>query len=201
MVQKLDRAFYTQADVVGISKALLGKFLVTCIDGVLCSGMIVETEAYCGATDKACHAHLNKRTKRTEVMFREGGCAYVYLCYGVHALFNIVTNVQNHADAVLLRAIEPSEGIDAMLHRRKMQSVKRNLTAGPGLLSQAMGIKTQHYGIDLTGDTIWIEDRSLSLGEEAISASPRVGIGYAEEDALLPWRFRIKGNHWCSPAK
>ncbi len=201
MNQKLGSKFYQQTDVVAISKTLLGKFLVTSFDETLCSGMIVETEAYCGATDKACHAHLNRRTQRTEIMFGAGGYAYIYLCYGIHALFNIVTNVEGNADAVLIRAIEPVEGMEAMLYRRKMQTVKKKLTAGPGLVSQALGINTKHYGTDLTGECIWIEDRGINVSENEILASPRVGIGYAEEDALLPWRFRIKGNPWCSPAK
>lgn len=201
MNHKLTQDFYLQTDVVNISQSLLGKFLVSYFDGNLCSGMIVETEAYCGATDKACHAHLNRRTKRTEVMFRQGGCVYTYLCYGIHTLFNIVTNIEGNADAVLIRAIEPVEGIETMLHRRKMQSAKRNLTAGPGLLSQAMGFKTAHYGTPLTGNTIWIEDRNINITEENVVASPRVGVDYAEDDALLPWRFRIKDSPWSSPAK
>jgi DNA-3-methyladenine glycosylase len=201
MNYKLDKAFYTQPDVVSISKQLLGKCLVTHIDNQICKGIIVETEAYCGATDKACHAHLNRRTKRTEIMFQEGGKAYVYLCYGIHSLFNIVTNTEGNADAVLIRAVEPIEGIEAMLQRRKMTKANTRLTAGPGVMSKALGISTHHYGTALTGNQIWIEDQGTVISENEIIASPRVGIDYAEEDALLPWRFRIKGNKWTSPAK
>lgn len=198
---KITKEFYENEDVVDVAKQLLGKLLCTNIDGVFTSGKIVETEAYCGATDKACHAHLNRRTKRTEIMFGEGGHAYVYLCYGIHALFNIVTNKKGSADAVLIRAIEPVDGIEAMLERRKMDKTAYRLTAGPGILSQALGIDTSHYGTDLAGNLIWLEDHKVIVDNNEIISSARVGIDYAGEDALLPWRFRIRGNKWCSKAK
>lgn len=198
---KLPQQFYERPNVVQISRELLGKYLFTHLDGVLCGGAIVETEAYAGRVDKACHAHLNRRTRRTEVMFGPGGRAYVYLCYGIHALFNIVSNEPGEADAVLVRAIEPTVGLEAMCVRRKMAKVAYRLTAGPGVMSQALGIGTQHNQTDLQGDLIWIEDRGMVLGPEEIVASPRIGIGYAQEDALLPWRFRIQDNPWCSPAR
>lgn len=201
MATKLPRSFYTRDNVVQISRELLGKYLVTHIDGIRTSGMIVETEAYDGARDKACHAHLNRRTNRTEVMFHQGGVAYVYLCYGIHHLFNIVTNEEDRADAILVRAIEPEEGTEEMMLRREMNSLKPNLTAGPGSMSKALGIRTGHYGQSLLDDTIWVEDRGVVIPDDQIIASPRVGIDYAEEDALLPWRFRIKGNKWTSKAK
>ncbi|CAN5190482.1 DNA-3-methyladenine glycosylase [soil metagenome] len=197
---KLPREFYTRADVVQISKALLGKYLFTRIDGNLSSGIIVETEAYCGRGDKACHAN-NKRTPRTEVMYAAGGKAYVYLCYGIHHLFNVVTNEEGSADAVLIRALEPVHGLDWMLLRREYPQLKPALTAGPGAMSAALGITTKLYGQDLLGDTIWIEDHGMKVKEADIIASPRVGVQYAEEDALRPWRFRIKGNTYTSPAK
>lgn len=197
---KLPRDFYTRADVTLISQELLGKYLFTNIGGHLTAGMIVETEAYCGRGDKACHAN-NKRTPRTEVMYGDGGHAYVYLCYGIHHLFNIVTNVEGTADAVLIRAVEPVEGMDWMLSRRNMAQPKTTLTAGPGSLSAALGITTKHYGQDLLGDTIWVEDRGIDVAQQDIIASPRVGVAYAGEDALRPWRYRIKGNKWTSPAK
>jgi DNA-3-methyladenine glycosylase len=195
---KLPLEFYRQPDVVAIAQALVGKYLVTCLDGELTSGQIVETEAYCGATDKACHAHL-KRTKRTEVMFHAGGVAYVYLCYGIHRLFNIVTNQAGLADAVLVRAVAPAEGLPTMLARRGLAQAARKLTAGPGALTQALGIGLAHYGADLTGLEIWLEDRGGP--PPALIASPRVGVGYAGDDARLPWRFRAQGSPWCSPAK
>lgn len=197
---KLTRDFYTRADVTQISQELLGKYLFTNIGGQITAGMIVETEAYCGRGDKACHAN-NKRTPRTEVMYAEGGKAYVYLCYGIHHLFNIVTNVEGTADAVLIRAVEPVEGIDWMLLRRNMAKPKTTLTAGPGSLSAALGITTKYYGQDLLGDTIWVEDHGIIVAPQDIIASPRVGVAYAGEDALRPWRYRIKGNNWTSPAK
>jgi DNA-3-methyladenine glycosylase len=190
--------FYRQPDVVAVAQALVGKYLVTCVGGELTSGQIVETEAYCGATDKACHAHL-RRTKRTEVMFRAGGVAYVYLCYGIHRLFNIVTNQEGLADAVLVRAVAPAEGLPTMLARRGLAQVAPRLTAGPGALAEALGIGLVHYGTDLTGPEIWLEDRGGPA--PALVASPRVGVDYAGEDALLPWRFRAQGSPWCSPAK
>lgn len=200
-MQKLDRAFYQQPSVVHISQQLLGKYVCTQLPGGYTSGLIVETEAYCGASDKACHAHFNRFTNRTRIMFGPAGHAYVYLCYGIHSLFNIVTNVDGMADAVLVRAIEPAEGLETMLQRRNMQKADYRLTAGPGTMAQAMGIGRQQNGADLTGDSLWIEDRGIMVPASQVVDSPRVGIDYAEGDALLPWRFRIKGNPWCSRAK
>lgn len=200
-MQKLDRSFYLRADVIQIAKDLLGKYLFTNIEGKITAGKIVETEAYCGKTDKACHAYLNRYTHRTKIMFEEGGRAYVYLCYGMHSLFNVVTNVKGEADAVLIRAIEPVEGIATMLQRRGLDRLKPQLTAGPGALSQALGITQKHYGEILWGDTIWIAENQLAKENFEILTSTRVGIAYAQEDAYLPWRFRIKGNLWVSKAK
>lgn len=198
----LDKAFYQRGDVVLISRELLGKYLFTKIEGSLAGGMIVETEAYSHVNDKACHSHLNRRTSRTEVMFWPGGIAYVYKVYGFHYLFNIVTNVENKADAVLIRAIEPVLNVEVMQRRRNLSRMVPQLTAGPGMLTQALGITKVHYGIPLTtGEQIWIEDRDLVISSEEIMVSPRVGIDYAGEDALLPWRFRIRGNRWTSKAK
>ena len=199
--KKLPKSFYTRSDVVQIARELLGKYLVTDINDKITVGKIVETEAYCGATDKACHAHLNKKTNRTKIMFEEGGVAYVYLVYGMYKLFNIVTNEYGKADAVLIRAVEPIEGIETMLERRKMEKIKRNLTAGPGIMSIAMGIHLSDYGQNLTENRIWIEDRNEKIIKNQIIASARVNIDYAEEDKDLPWRFRIKDNKWTSPAK
>ena len=208
--KKLPKSFYTRSDVVQIARELLGKYLVTDINDKITVGKIVETEAYCGASDKACHAHLNKKTERTKIMFEEGGVAYVYLVYGMYKLFNIVTNEYGKADAVLIRAVEPIEGVETMLERRKMEKIKdkdgklklkRNLTAGPGVLSIAMGIDLFDYGQDLTENRIWIEDRREIIEENEIIASARVNIDYAQEDKDLPWRFRVKNNKWTSPAK
>ncbi|WP_436517451.1 DNA-3-methyladenine glycosylase [Ekhidna sp. To15] len=192
--EKLPRSFYQRTDVVQIAKDLLGKVLVTHVDGVLTAGKIVETEAYCGRGDKACHAN-NKRTPRTEIMYSDGGTAYVYLCYGIHHLFNVVTNVEGMADAVLIRALEPIQGIDAMNERRNFTKAK--LASGPGTLAQAMGIHVKMSGVDLCEDQIWIVDND---GEEKldIQSDTRIGVEYAEEDALKPWRFLIAGNKFVS---
>lgn len=198
---KLPLSFYEREDVVQIARELLGKVLCTYFDGVLTKGIIVETEAYNGRTDKASHAFFAGKTKRTEIMFGRGGFSYVYLCYGIHHLFNIVTNKENYADAVLIRAIEPLEGIDQILQRRNKTKLERSVGGGPGIVSKALGITTEHYGLDLAGDKIWVEDHQNEILNDQIVASPRVGVDYAEEDALLPWRFRIKDNAFTSPAK
>ena len=199
---KLPKSFYTRTDVVQIARDLLGKYLMTNIDGKITGGMIVETEAYRGADDKACHAYPNKKTKRTEIFFNEGGLAYVYLCYGIHHLFNITTGPANQADAVLIRALQPEKGIETMLKRRKMSRLKTNICAGPGCLTQALGIKTSsHYGKDLTKNIIWLEDWRYIPKEDEIITGPRIGIAYAEEAIYFLWRFRIKDNKWVSKAK
>ncbi|WP_224998910.1 DNA-3-methyladenine glycosylase [Cesiribacter sp. SM1] len=200
-MSKLPQSFFTRPDPVQISRELLGKNLFTKIDNILTGGIIVETEAYNGRTDRACHAHLGRRTKRTEIMYRQGGVAYVYFTYGMHHLFNIVTNEEGKADAVLIRAIEPTEGIEEMMLRRGLDKPEYRLTAGPGVLCQALGIKREHYGEDLQGNKIWLEDQNLNIPDRDIITGPRVGIAYAKEDALLPWRFSIRNNPWVSRAK
>ena len=201
MPTKLTHIFYERDNVVQIAQDLLGKVLCTNFDGKLTKGIIVETEAYSGLNDKACHAHFDKKTNRTHIMYGRGGHAYIYLCYGIHHLFNIVTNEKGLADAVLVRGIEPLEGINFILHRRKKNKLDRSVGGGPGIVSQALGIKTVHYGTDLLGDIIWIEDHKKTVRKDQIIASPRVGVDYAEEDTFLPWRFRIKNNLYTSPAK
>jgi DNA-3-methyladenine glycosylase len=195
---KLPQSFYLGSDVVAISKKLLGKYLFTSIDGLVSGGFIVETEAYNGAIDKASHAYGNRRTKRTEVMFEEGGVAYVYLCYGIHEMLNVVTSAEGHAQAILIRAIEPTEGIETMLLRRNMHKVKPNITAGPGSVAKALGIDRRLNGISLQGDALWIEDRGISFSDDQVAAVPRIGVAYAGQDALLPYRFYVKGNPFVS---
>lgn len=198
---KLQSSFYSRSDTLQVSKELLGKHLVTQFDGLRTSGMIVETEAYLGKEDRACHAWNGRRTARTEVMYAPGGTAYVYLCYGIHHLFNVVTHAADVPHAVLIRAVEPVDGLPEMLRRRKKTRLERSLTAGPGALSGALGILTSHTGLSLLGDQIWLEDHGYSWSEEDVVASPRVGVGYAGEDALLPYRFRLRHSVWTSPAK
>lgn len=194
--ENIPKSFYQRDDVVTIAQELLGKYVFTNIDGNLTGGKIVETEAYCGRNDKACHA-FGKRTPRTEVMYQNGGVAYVYLCYGIHHLFNIVTNVEGYADAVLVRAIEPVCGIEAMQHRRGAKVKQRKLTAGPGTLSQALGIQNGMSGTELDGNLLWV---ASAAGVEApqMQIDRRIGVDYAGEDALLPWRFMIAGNPYIS---
>ncbi|WP_445664476.1 DNA-3-methyladenine glycosylase [Fodinibius sp. AD559] len=197
--QKLSLSFYQRQDVVSIARELVGKVLCTRIgDAPLTSGIITETEAYCGRGDKACHANNGTRTDRTETMYRAGGIAYNYLCYGIHHLFNVVTNVENKADAVLIRAVQPFDGKNKMLQRRNKQDVNPSLTAGPGRLTQALGITTGLDGTDLTQNTIWIEDREIAFSESALVATERVGVDYAEEDAKLSWRFYPQESKWIS---
>jgi DNA-3-methyladenine glycosylase len=188
---KLPSAYYVRDNVVEISRDLLGKVLCTYIDGKFTAGIITETEAYAGITDRASHAYGGRRTARNEVMYHEGGKAYVYLCYGMHHLFNVVTNVEGVPDAVLIRGIFPIDGISVILKRRKAKSLIKNLTTGPGKVSAALGIHTGLNGLSLSENTIWIEDRGLSFADEDVHIGPRIGIDYAGKDALLPYRFFV----------
>jgi DNA-3-methyladenine glycosylase len=200
-MEKLPLSFYQHDDVLELSRLLLGKYLMTAFDGIQTGGMIVETEAYRGPEDRASHAFGNRKTKRNSVMYEEGGVCYVYICYGLHHLLNVVTHREGVPHAVLIRAIEPKVGIETMLKRRGKEKVIRSLTAGPGALAQALGITRNHNGISLTGDVIWIEDHGVAVPNKEIVASPRIGVAYAGEDASLPWRFRIKNNPWTSQTK
>jgi DNA-3-methyladenine glycosylase len=191
----LSESFYQRQKVVTIARDLLGKVLVTRIQGQITAGLIVETEAY-SWRERGCHAYNQRRTARNEVMFGPGGRAYVYLCYGIHHLFNVVTNEADRAEAVLVRAIEPADGVDIMLRRTDSERLNR-LTSGPGKLTRALGISRQHNGYSLLGDNIWLED-GVVLKPRMIDASPRICIGYAGEDARLPWRFTVRGNSWVS---
>ncbi|MFA6057813.1 MAG: DNA-3-methyladenine glycosylase [Taibaiella sp.] len=197
-MDKLGTAFYQQEDVVKTAKQLLGKTLVTQLDGVRTSGIITETEAYAGVNDKASHAWNNRRTKRTEIMYMPGGVAYVYLCYGIHYLFNVITNVADVPHAVLIRAIEPVDGIDMM--RVRYGKTPPLFTAGPGSLSKALGINSLLNGESLTGDKVWVEDAG-EIPEDKILTGSRVGVSYADDDAYLPYRFSIKNNKWVSKGK
>lgn len=188
---KLPHSYYTHHDVLFLSKDLLGKYLMTNLGGVVTGGMIIETEAYSGPEDRASHAYGNRKTKRNAIMYEKGGVSYVYRCYGIHALFNVVTNEAGIPHAILIRAIHPEIGIEKMLERRKQSHVTKRLAGGPGTLTQALGIDTIHNGLPLTGHEIWIEDRGVKVKKKDIIASPRIGVDYAGEHALLPWRFQI----------
>lgn len=183
-----------------IARELLGKVLCTKMNGQTSSGIILETEAYAGNTDRASHAFGGRRTKRTEIMYSVGGTAYVYLCYGMHHLFNVVTNEKNIPHAVLIRAIKPIDGTKIILKRRSvtphsplfMERERRNsMCNGPGTVSQGLGIKTFHTGTDLLGKKIWIEDRGIKIQKRDIIKNPRIGVDYAGTDALLHYRFTL----------
>lgn len=193
---KLDEGFYQRTNVVVIARELLGKVLFTRIRNKTTAGIIVETEAY-SRKEKGCHAYGNRMTKRNEIMFGPGGYAYVYLCYGIHNLFNIVTNEANVADAILIRALEPVEGIGLMMQRMQVSNHSR-ITSGPGKLTKALGIDRSLNGAWLMDGKVWVEDAGHTIKKADIMASERIGIDYAGEDAKLPWRFTIKGNHWVS---
>lgn len=192
---KLERSFYTRSNVVTVARELLGKVLSTKINGLTTSGMIVETEAY-SEKEKGCHAYKGM-TRRNAVMYDDGGVAYVYLCYGIHQMVNVVTNAKGIADAVLIRALEPLTGIDVMMERMRVKHDKR-ITSGPGKLTRALGIDKSFNGKSLAGKELWIEDCGMEISASQIIKSTRIGIDYAGDDALLPWRFTIKGNEWIS---
>ncbi|SDL27662.1 DNA-3-methyladenine glycosylase [Catalinimonas alkaloidigena] len=202
MFPRLPRSFYTRDDVVQLARELLGKYVFTRFGGELTGGRIVETEAYHGRDDIATQKHLAKGHARTQLLYREGGLLYIYAVYRIHHLFNIVTNREGLADTVLIRALQPTDGVATMLQRRQMTEVKRNLTAGPGVMTQSLGLSKAHFGTDLvTSPDVWLEDRHASVPDAQIVAGPRVGIPYAEEHIDLPWRFSVRDSPWVSPAK
>lgn len=194
---KLSDTFYKRKDVVKIARELVGKALFTNVNGIVTGGMIVETEAY-SWKEKGCHAYGSKKTQRNAVMFERGGSTYVYLCYGMHHLFNIVTNQPGIPEAVLIRAIEPIHGVSEMFARRGKLKNDFHLTSGPGKLTKALGIDRKLNGKFLLDDEVWVEDIGTKISNHNILAGPRIGIDYAGEDALLPWRFTLKGNKWVS---
>jgi DNA-3-methyladenine glycosylase len=191
-MSKLPKEFYLQKDVIKVARQLLGKVLVTQFNGKLTSGIICETEAYNGVVDRASHAYGGRRTQRTETMYYEGGIAYVYLCYGIHHLFNVVTNVKDNPHAVLIRGIQPLDGIPLMLKRKLISSFKKNMGIGPGNVSTCLGILTKHDKTNLLGDKIWIEDRGIKVVAQNIMVGPRIGVDYAGEDAKLHYRFQYQ---------
>ena len=194
----LPKSYYINSDTILLSKNLLGKILISNINNDFTSGIIVEIEAYLGVDDRASHAYNNKFTLKTKPMYEEGGISYIYLCYGIHHLFNIVTNIKGIPHAILIRAIEPIKGISIMLKRRKFNILKKELTNGPGKLTQALGITTKMNTISLDSNKIWIEDHNVLINKKDILSSSRIGVDYAGEDAKLPYRFYIKNNKWIS---
>ncbi len=190
-MSKIKSDFYLQENVVALAEALTGKLLVTKIDGKITSGIITETEAYNGTVDKASHAYNGKRTARNEHMYNKGGISYVYICYGIQTLFNVVTNKKNIPHAILIRAIKPLDGIETMLKRRGKKAMDKKLTGGPGTLSQAMGIRLSDSGINLQGNRIWIEDTGFVPEKSQLKITARIGVESAGRDAKLPYRFLL----------
>lgn len=195
---KLTKEYYQSDDVVALSRDLIGKYLFTRIDGEVSGGYIAETEAYTGVIDKASHSYGGRLTPRTQTMYLQGGVAYVYLCYGIHEMFNIVTSAEGQPHAILIRSVVPTEGLDIIMRRRKMETLKPNITKGPGSVAKALGISRKMNALSLQSDTIWVEDRGLSFPDGEIVAGPRIGVDYAGDDALLPYRFYLRGNIYVS---
>lgn len=196
----IDREYYLNPDVVGLAKSLLGKIMVSKVDNHITSGIIIETEAYKAPEDRASHAFNNRRTPRTSTMFMEGGHAYVYICYGIHHLFNVITAVEGIPHAVLIRALEPLDGLDHMLIRRKMSSLNHIITKGPGSLSQALGI-TQNLNATKLYDKkspIQLFESNQMYSDSQIGISKRIGVESSGESASLPYRFYVKGNVYVS---
>lgn len=197
-MKKVPLSFYNRKDVVKIARELLGKIIVTNFNGKITSGKIVETEAYVGIIDKASHSFAGRRTSRNEHMYSAAGTAYVYICYGMHQMMNIVTNEKEIPDAILIRAIEPLEGIEIMLKRTGKNKLDKTLTRGPGNVGKALGIFKHHSGLFLLDDEIFLMDNGEKNPDENIGISKRIGVESAGTDALLPYRFYVKGNQYVS---
>ena len=197
-MKKLPLSFYQRDDVVQVAKELLGKLLVTRKNGVITSGRIVEVEAYAGATDRASHAFGGKITNRNRIMYEEGGFAYVYLCYGIHHLFNVVTHRKDTPHAILVRAVEPIKGMKTMLERTGREKPDHIITRGPGNLSKALGISVMDSGKSLLGPELYLAEDGFTYRKNEVAESPRIGVEYAGTHALWPYRFFIKGNPYVS---
>lgn len=197
-MKKLPLEFYERDDVVQIAMDLLGKILVTKFDGNITSGRIVETEAYIGHTDRASHSYNGRRTARNEHMYAAPGISYVYICYGIHHLFNVVTNKKNIPDAVLIRAVEPLLGVAKMLERTKKKELDATLTKGPGNVGKALGISKGHSGLNLRSNTLFIAGDDTSFNDNQIGTSKRIGVEGAREAALYEYRFYVRGNQFVS---
>ena len=197
-MKKVPLSFYSRKDVVLIAKELLGKIIVTSFDNVITSGRIVETEAYVGLTDKASHSFGGRRTARNEHMYAAAATAYVYICYGMHQMLNIVTNDKEIPDAILIRAVEPLEGIEVMLKRTGKKTLDKTLTRGPGNVGKALGIFKAHSGKYLLDNEIYLLKDNFQIAKDEIGISKRIGVESAGGDALLPYRFYIKGNKYVS---
>src|SRR5665647_1711843 len=197
-MKKIPLSFYIRKDVVLIAKELIGKIIVTNFEGIINSGRIVETEAYVGITDKASHSYNKKRTARNEHMYAPAATAYVYICYGLHQMLNIVTNAKDVPDAILIRAIEPLLGIESMLKRTGKKILDKTLTRGPGNVGKALGIFKYHSGLNFLDEEIYLLNDGFKITKDNIGISKRIGVESAGADALLPYRFYLQGNKYVS---
>ena len=197
-MKKLPIQFYKRPDVVLIAKELIGKIIVTNFNGLITTGRIVETEAYAGLTDRASHSYGGKRTARNEHMYAGAATAYVYICYGMHHLFNVVCNEKNIPDAVLIRAVEPLTGIAVMQARTGKLKADKSLTKGPGNAAKALGISKIHSGINLLKDEVYLADDGYTVEAKSIGISKRIGIDGTGDAVLKPFRFYVKGNPFVS---
>lgn len=186
---KLTKDYFLNADVLAIARDLLGKSLFTRVDGQLTGGLICEVEAYNGTGDRASHAYGGRRTRRNEMMYHEGGVAYIYLCYGMHHLLNFVTNTDGIPDAILIRGIIPTHGEELMLQRTGKRKVTPDIGIGPGKVSKLLGLTVADNGLSLCGNTLWSENRGTLVPDKQVETTPRIGVDYAGVDALLPYRF------------
>ncbi|HEY0898363.1 MAG TPA: DNA-3-methyladenine glycosylase [Sphingobacteriaceae bacterium] len=193
-MQKLPQSYFLSDDVVHLAKDLIGKYLFVNTEDVVTGGIIVETEAYKGPEDVGSHAYNHRRTNRNDIMYSAGGVVYMYICYGIHDMLNIVTGPENTAHAILIRAIQPTEGLDVMRERRKVRNEDSRLCRGPGALAKALALKKVHNGISLQDNEIWIEDRGPRFQESELIAGPRIGLNISEPYKSIPWRFYVKGN-------
>jgi DNA-3-methyladenine glycosylase len=200
-LKKLDRSFFERKDVLLVARELLGKILVTQWDGIRSAGRIVETEAYAGVHDRASHAFGGRRTARSEHLYGAPGTVYVYVCYGMHHLFNVITNEKEIPHGILIRALEPLEGVEHMLNRTGKKVLDYTLTKGPGNLARAMGLSKSHSGSNIFSDEIFIIDDGIRYKKEEVVVTKRIGVESAREDAELPYRFILKGSPWVSAKK
>lgn len=198
MKNKLPVDFYQQSDVVSVARQLLGKHVYSLINGNLTGGIIIETEAYRGPDDRGSHAFNNKRTPRNEMMYRAGGVAYMYICYGIHDMLNIVTGTDGMSHAALIRAIKPTEGLEIMRIRRGIFDQDRRLCQGPGALAKALGLTKLHNGEDLQGEALWLTDEGTNFDDDQVIASARVGMNFDGPFKTIPWRFYVRGNPYVS---
>ena len=200
-MKKIPLSFYNRNDVLRISKEMLGKIVLSSIDGLITSGRIVETEGYVGTTDKASHAYAGRRTTRNEHMYAGPATAYIYVCYGMHQMLNVVTNEKNIPDAILIRGIEPLTGLEIMSDRTGKEITDKSITRGPGNVGKALGINKQLSGVCLLDNQIYLLDDGIKFDDDQIGISKRIGVESAGEDALLPHRFFVKRNPYVSGNK